>query len=119
MTDLPSPFEPLPTPPAADKPKRKRTASTKKSKAAGNGTLTIDQQQSTDRPRKAKAARRGRPSGPKAPAALKIEFGTAMALASEMKPADTELFGQIVVALQKVGKGARTRIAVALGKMFG
>jgi len=123
MTETtPSPFDPFKpsTPPsdapAADKPKRKRASGKRKAKTpATNGIAPVAAEPAAPKKtrQRKKRERKATVRGP-----LKIEFGTAMALAAEMKPADTELFGQIVVALQKVGKGSRSRIAIALGKMF-
>lgn len=112
MTDQPSPFDPTPLPaatPEPEKPKRRQNGKRPGRPAAAKPATEVPK-------------RRGRPASTpktKVPVSLKVDFSTALAVAADLKPEDTELFGQMAVALNRLGKKPRARIAAALGKMFG
>lgn len=55
----------------------------------------------------------------KTPRAPRLDFDAIMAVAASLKPDDTQIFKSIRRQLELAPKASRSRIVVALGKMFG
>jgi hypothetical protein len=121
MNDQPSPFDPAPHPLAQnrDQPHGETPAAPKRRRAGRPAKAAQPSSPATSPKRRGPKPRAAAPRTKVPVPALKVDFSTALAVASELKPEDTELFGQIAVALQKLNRKSRARIATALGRMFG
>lgn len=105
-----TPFTPAAPPevqaPATEKaPRRRKTAKAKEPKEAAPKTPR----------RRANPV----PAAVRTPGSLKLPLSVALGALSEVKPDDVPLLEKLLGILNGAGKGQRTRVLAAIGKIFG
>lgn len=115
MTDQESPFASFV--PSGEAPVATATEKTAKPKRGRKPS-------GTSKPKEPKVAAAPKPAKPKrtrkakAPRAMKVELGAAMAALSGLQEEDAAFVMSVAAAMGKFSKKQRQRIAVALGKIF-